>query len=104
MIWKVGYAESARQDLRDIREYIADILLEPVVAAKQIRRIMDAADSLDHMPLRHRLYDKDPWCSRGLRVMPVDNYVVLYLSEESRHIVTIIRIIYGGRDIGKHLN
>ena len=104
MSWKVDYAESARQDLRDIRGYISDTLMEPVIAVNQIRRIMDAADSLDHVPLRYRLYDKDPWRSQGLRIMPVDNYLVLYLPDESSNIVTIIRIMYGGRDIESHLN
>ena len=103
MIWEVDYTESARQDLRDIREYIADVLLEPVTAAKQTNRIMDAADSLDHMPFRYRLYDHEPWRSKGLRVLPVDNYLALYIPDESRNVVTIIRIVYGRRDIEQQL-
>jgi toxin ParE1/3/4 len=104
MIWKVNYTEDAEQDLQSIFDYISDVLLEPVTAANQTNRIMDAADSLDHMPLRYRLYDKEPWRSRGLRVMPVDNYLVFYLPDETKKIVAIIRIMYGGRDIDKHLN
>ena len=103
MIWTVDYAESAKQDLRGIYGYISDTLLEPAIAANQTNRIMDAADSLDHMPLRHRIYNREPWRSRGLRVLPVDNYMVLYLPDESKRTVTIIRIMYGGRDIDKHL-
>ena len=79
------------------------MLLEPVIAANQVTRIMDAADSLDNMPLRYRLYDYEPWRSKGLRVMTVDNYVVLYLPDESSGIVSIIRIIYGRRDIENQL-
>ncbi len=52
MMWTVSYAEHARQDLRGIYEYISDSLLEPVTARNQTNRIMDAADSLAHMPLR----------------------------------------------------
>ena len=104
MIWHVDYAETARQDLRDILDYISNVLFEPVTAAEQVTRIMDAADSLEHMPMRHRLYDNEPWRSRGLRIMPVDNYVVLYLPNESYNIVTIIRVMYGRRDIDRQLN
>lgn len=104
MIWKVNYTEDAEQDLQSIFDYISDVLLEPVTATNQTNRIMDAADSLDHMPLRYRLYDKEPWQSRGLRVMPVDNYLVFYLPDETKKTVAIIRIMYGGRDIDKHLN
>jgi toxin ParE1/3/4 len=104
MIWKVNYTEEAEQDLQSSFDYISDVLLEPVTAANQTNRIMDAADSLDHMPLRYRLYDKEPWRSRGLRVMPVDDYLVFYLPDETKKTVAIIRIMYGGRDIDKHLN
>ncbi len=65
---------------------------------------MDAADSLESMPKRFRMYDREPWRSRGLRILPVDNYVVLYLPDEKAHVVTIIRIMYGGRDINSQLN
>ena len=103
MIWHVDYTEAARQDLRDILDYISNILLEPETAVEQVTRIMDAADSLEHMPMRHRLYDNEPWRSRGLRVVPVDNYVVLYLPDASKNIVTIIRVMYGRRDIDRQL-
>ena len=104
MIWDVCYTDSAQQDLQDIYDYIADVLLEPYIAEKQADRIMDASDSLIHMPFRYRLYDHEPWRSRGLRVMPVDNYLVFYLPDESQGVVVIIRIMYKGRDIKRHLD
>jgi len=103
MIWTVNYSESAQQDLRDIFGYISDILLAPETAVKQTDRIMDAADSLDNMPLRYRLFEKEPWQSLGFRIMPVDNYVLIYLPDEANNAVIIIRIMYGGRDIEKQL-
>jgi len=30
------------------------------------------------MPQRFREHDKEPWLSRGLRIINVDNYCVLY--------------------------
>jgi len=104
MIWKVDYTEDAEQDLQSIYDYISDVLLEPVTAQKQTDRIMDAVDSLGHMPLRFRLYDNEPWRSKGLRVLPVDNYLVFYLPDESHEFVLVIRIMYGGRDSKKHLS
>ena len=103
MIWRVDYTEAARQDLQDIQDYISGVLLEPVTAAGQVNRTMDSVDSLVYMPLRHRLYDNEPWRSRGLRVVPVDNYVVLYLPDESKKTVTIIRVMYGRRNIDRQL-
>ena len=104
MIWKVIYTESAYRDLDGIYDYIADVLLEPGIAQKQTDRIMDAAESLDNMPLRHRLYEHEPWHSRGWRIMPVDNYLVFYLPEETEGIVSIMRIMHGSRNIVEHLD
>ena len=103
MIWNVEYTKDAEQDLQDIYDYISTVLKVPVTAAKQSNRIMDAVDSLDQMPLRYRLYEHEPWRSKGLRVMPVGNYIVFYLPDEQKGVVWIIRIMYGGRDIQRHL-
>lgn len=97
--WKVVYTEKAEQDLIGIKRYISLALLEPIIAKNQTNRIMDAADSLEELPFRYMLYDKEPWKSKGLREMPVDNFIVFYLPVESKQTVVIIRIMYGGQDI-----
>lgn len=104
MIFNVAYSSEARQDLRDIYEYIAYELLEPDTAAGQTNRIMKAARSLEQMPMRHRLYEEEPWHSQGLRFLPVDNYLIFYLPDETNNIVNMIRIMYGGRDVKKQLD
>lgn len=101
--WKVVYTEQAENDLRGIYEYIAFTLLEPGIAKKQAERIIEAAAKLNEMPFRCRLYEKEPWHSKGLRVLPVDNYLVFYLPIEDKETVAIIRIMYGGRDIEKQI-
>ena len=79
MIFNVVYTSEARQDLRDIYEYIAYELLVPEIAYGQVDRIMKAARSLEQMPMRYRLYEEEPWHSQGLRFLPVDNYLIFYL-------------------------
>ena len=103
MIWHVDYTDEALDDLKGIYEYIAFTLLEPTTAANLTGILMDAADSLDHLPFRHPLYHNEPWRSKGLRFMPVENYAVFYIPVEATQTVTIIRIMYGARDIDKHL-
>lgn len=104
MIFNVVYSFEARQDLRDIYEYIAYELLEPDTAAGQTNRIMKAAYSLEQMPMRHRLYEEEPWNSQGLCFLPVDNYLIFYLPDETNNIVNIIRIMYGGRYVKRQLS
>ena len=99
MSWSIRYDPEAEQELDCIFAYIRDVLVEPEIAKKQVARIASAADDLDHFPLRHRLCDFEPWRSRGVRTLPVDNFLIFYHPDETTHIVTIFRIIYGARDL-----
>lgn len=104
MIYDVKNAGQARCDMKQIYEYIADTLMEPEIAEKQYSRIEEAVYSLETMPERFRRYEKEPWRSRNLRVMPVDNYSVFYIVDNVNQIVTVIRIMYGRRNIEKELD
>ncbi len=104
MIYEVEVSEQADSDLREIFEYIAFELQSPENASGQLDRLEEQILSLDTMPERYRKYEKEPWKSRGLRVLPVDNYVVLYISDSDKMVVTILRVMYDGRDIINQLN
>jgi len=101
--WKIVYTAQAENDLRGIYEYIAYVLQEPGYAAGQSDRIMDTADTLEQLPEKYKLYEEEPWFSMGLRVLPVDNFLIFYLPVERKNTVAVIRIMYGGRDIGERL-
>jgi toxin ParE1/3/4 len=64
---------------------------------------MDTVAKLNDMPLRHPLYENEPWHSKGLRILPIDNYLAFYLPVEIKTTVAVIRIMYGGRDIEERL-
>jgi toxin ParE1/3/4 len=49
------------------------------------------------MPDRFRAFENEPWHSRGLHQMVVDNFVVFYISKLEDKAVTVIRVMYGGR-------
>ncbi len=104
MIHKIVYTEEAEQDLVDVYCYIAMDLMVPETAKNQINRIMDAIKGLDELPLRHKLYQNEPWHSRGLKVLPVDSYLVFYTIIEEENTVAIIRVMYGGRNIDLQLS
>lgn len=104
MKYAIEYTDSAMQDIRNIYGYISETLLEPEIASNQAQRIMKEIRSLEEMPMRYRLYDDEPWHSKGLRFFPVDNYLVFYLADEETGTVKIIRVMYGGRDIKNQLD
>ena len=104
MKYKVMYTARAKKDLRNIFRYISEELLAPENATGQTERIMTAIRKLDTMPNRNRLYEEEPWYSRGLRFFPVDNYLVFYKTDDETETVYVVRIMYGGRDIHKQLS
>jgi len=104
MIYEVEVSEQADSDLRGIFKYIAFELQSPENANGQLDRLEEQILSLDTMPERYRKYEKEPWKSRGLHVLPVDNYVVLYILDSDKKVVTILRVMYVGRDIDNQLN
>ena len=104
MIYEVEVSKQADSDLRGIFEYIAFELQSPENASGQLDRLEEQILSLDTMPERYRKYEKEPWKSRGLRVLPVDNYVVLYIPDSNKKVVTILRVMYTRRDIDHQLN
>lgn len=103
MIFEIEISDQADADLRNIYEYIAFELQSPENAGGQLDRLEESIMSLDQMPERFREYENEPWHSRGLRIMPVDHYCVLYIPDVEKAAVTIIRVMYGGRDIATQL-
>lgn len=104
MIYKVEISDQADSDLRGIFEYITFELQSIENASVQLSRLEKSILSLDRMPERYQIYDKEPWKSRGLRVLPVDHYIVLYVVDHDDQIVTILRIMYVRRDRDYQLN
>ena len=51
----------------------------------------------------YRRYETEPWHSLGMRVLPIDNFVVLYIPDLEEKIVRIVTVMYGGRDISEQL-
>lgn len=103
MIYSVNITNQAEEDLRAIYEYIAFQLKSFENANGQLERLEKNILSLKEMPQRFKIFEKEPWKSQGLRTMPVDNYIVFYIPDDSKQTVTIIRVMYGGRNVEKHL-
>ena len=103
MIYQVILSDAANRDLRNIFEYIFYELKAPQSASGMLDKLEKAVLSLEKMPNRHRIIEREPWLSRKVRLMPVGNYVVIYFVDDNKYEVNIMRIIYGGRDIDAEL-
>ena len=100
---KVVYSKQAQNDLHEIYEYIAYSLLSPENASSTANRIMDVVRSLETMAERNPLYKEEPWKSKGVRFAIARNYMIFYTINADTEIVSILRIMYGGRDVSRQL-
>lgn len=99
MKYEVVLSKHSFADLNEIFDYIAYNLQSKENAEAQLSRLEDEIASLDRMPERYRLYDRGPWRSRKVHILPVDNYCVLYIPNREQKTVTILRVVYGGRNL-----
>ena len=103
MTYEIHMTPEAKEDLASIFRYIAYTLQSIQNAAGQLDRLEKAIASLNQMPERFRIYEKEPWRSRNLRIMTVGHYLVFYIPNHDEGKVTILRVLYGGRDIDRQL-
>lgn len=104
MIYTVLITDRADRDIRAIYEYIAYHLGSPENAENTLDKLENSIMKLERLPYRYRAYEREPWKSRGFRVMPVENYLVFYVPDDEKETVSIVRVMYGGRDIEKHID
>ena len=104
MTYQITLTPEAQRDLRMIYHYIAMNLQSVQNATGQLDRLEENILGLAKMPERFHVYDREPWRSRNLRVMPVDNYLVFYIPNHQEKLVTVIRLMYGGRDVDAQLH
>jgi toxin ParE1/3/4 len=97
VIYSVNISAQADKDIRAIYEYIALTLMSPENANAQLSRLEDRINKLDNLPKRFPKYKNE------IRFMPVDNYLVFYTVEDVSKNVSVLRVMYGKRNIEKTL-
>ena len=97
-IYEIIMTPDAIDDLRELRDYIADVLHAPDAALTHIRVLRTEIGTLATMPERHKCVNDEPWGSYGIRRIAVKNFVVYYRIDDASHRVYILNIIYAKRD------
>ena len=96
--YKIIITPDAEDDLVELRNYIADVLLARDTARNYIRTIRKEIGTLSELPARYKPVDDEPWHSRGIRRIMVNNFFVYYRIDEDRKQVFILNVIYARRD------
>jgi len=97
--WSIDYSALAKADILSIGHYLSETLQAPRAARAQVARIAAEISGLQTLPKKFPAYDTDACGKLGLRRMNVDKFAVFYLLDDVASTVTIIRVLYGGRDI-----
>ena len=93
--------DKALLDMAAIYDYIARQLQAPETAMQQYNRIAEAIETLNTFPERFPLFPSQPEQSLGMRQLPVNHYVVIFVVEDGT--VTVLRVLYSASDINHRL-
>lgn len=103
-IYSIEYSSEAVNDLKDIYSYIAFNLSVPNTARKQTTRITKGIRTLNSMPARHPIVDFEPWNNMNVHKLYIDNFIIYYIIDNFSLTVSILRIMYKGRDVQNIVN
>ena len=97
-MYQVNTTRIAEQDLLNTAIYIAQILSNQVAANRLLDKAATASVSLSQNPMRQPLVKDGYLAAKGLRSLPVNNYLLFYVVRQKTNSVNIIRFIHSSRD------
>ena len=98
MRYEVKLTPQALGQIDETVQYISKILLEPEIARKWADTLQSEINKLDSMPSRYPFAEEVPWHTKGIRKMPIKNFLVYYLVDEEKNSVWVTAVIYGRRE------
>jgi toxin ParE1/3/4 len=84
--------------MEQISIYIAIDLANPIAALSFLDAMETSITKLSTFPHRNPLVDEEPWRSKGIRMMPVNNFLVYYWINEETFIIHVTAIVYAKRN------
>lgn len=98
MRYSIHYTDSAVQDLEETLDYIDHVLLNPTASDRLLETLGRQLEHLSDLPQTHAVVDDPFFRSCEIRFAVVNNYLVFYTIDANRHMVLILRFLYGRRD------
>ncbi len=93
----------ARLDLENIFRYISIELVNPEYALVLIDKFHEKFNDICMFPKAYPFLDISELDINHLRKSVVDNFVIVYLFDEEKDIINIVRVIYAKKDYIKEL-
>ena len=102
--YSISYTSASLEDIRRAHHYIAFSLREPGYASKATRKILDSVQSLCYMPERFSCVDDFLYLNKEVRRAPAGNFLILYIVDNDKKCVTVVRICHTGQDTRALIN
>ncbi len=97
------FTEKAEQDFDDILRYISVDLANPAAAQNFGRKIFEQIDMVRAFPDSGASVDNEFLSDKTVRKLSVDNYILYYKAHYDDEIISVIRIVYGKRNLDEIL-
>ena len=98
MSYTVRFTETAKNDLREIAFYIAEVSQEVSVAKGFVLELRAACHRLTELPGQGALPKDRILRSMGYRYLTYKGYLIFYMTDEPAHIVDIMAIFHEKQD------
>lgn len=93
MSYRIEYSDIAKYDLYWIIIYLSRYPDGHEIAKRKIEKIKKVIRNLEMFPKLYQIGVNEICRKYGIRMIPVEKYLVYYMINEEKAIVTIIRII-----------
>ena len=97
------FTGKAEQDLDEILRYISLDLVNPTAAQNLGRKVFGKIDMVRDFPDSGAPIDNEFLSDKTVRKLSVDNYVIYYKAHYDEKIISILRIVYGKRNLDEIL-
>lgn len=94
--YNVQLSITAKEDIKNIINYIKYELLEPSIANKYAKLLKNELKSLEYQPQRYSIVDSNIIGYSNIRKMIIKNYIAFYRINFESKKVNIERVLYGG--------
>lgn len=96
--YTIQFSKDAKEDLKQIVNYIKNNLQEPNIARKLSDKIKEKIYTLSDSPKVFSIINEDFIRKLEIRKIIVDNYIIFYRVIDEEKKVQIVRIMYGRRN------
>lgn len=97
-IYEIEFTEDARDEIREIYEYISKNLVNEDAAKRLMRKMRKNVMDLAESPKIYVKIEKKDRMKREFRRMVVDNFIILYTIDEDKKTIYISHMYYGRRN------